>query len=175
MPSNGTPHILVAGMGNVLRQDDGFGVEVARRLLEAGDLPPNVTVVEVGIGGISLVQELMTLPSYDVLLVIDAVQQNGRPGQVYVLEAEVPALEDFPEAVRRDFLADMHYTTPNRAMILAKALGVLPAQTLIVGCQPDHYDDFDIGLSEPVAGAIETALARIRALVNNSQGFFATN
>ena len=37
--SNGSaapPRILIAGMGNVLRRDDGFGVQVARRLEEAG-------------------------------------------------------------------------------------------------------------------------------------------
>ena len=49
------PRILIAGMGNVLRRDDGFGVQVARRLEEAADLPLNVDVIEVGIGGIAAV------------------------------------------------------------------------------------------------------------------------
>jgi hydrogenase maturation protease len=152
-------------MGNVLRRDDGFGVEVARRLLATADLPANVIVVEVGIGGISLVQELMTQPAYDMLLVIDAVQQNGAPGQVYVLEADVPELDDLPEPVRRDFLADMHYAVPARALILAKALGVLPARTLIVGCQPEAHDDFAIGLSRPVAAAVEAAVVQIKTFL----------
>ena len=160
------PHILVAGMGNVLRRDDGFGVEVARRLMAASDLPANVTVVEVGIGGISLVQELLAPRKYDALVVLDAVQRDGPPGQVYVLEAEVPELDDLAEAVRRDFLADMHYTTPSRALILAQALGVLPPKTLIVGCQPEVYDDLGIGLSEPVAGAVQAASERVLQVVD---------
>ncbi|MEO7119084.1 MAG: hydrogenase maturation protease, partial [Candidatus Limnocylindrales bacterium] len=49
--------LLIAGVGNVLRGDDGFGVEVARRL-ESAPLPDGVRVVETGIGGIALVQEL---------------------------------------------------------------------------------------------------------------------
>ena len=61
--------ILVAGVGNLLRGDDGFGVEVARAL-EGRSLPPEVRVVETGIGGIHLVQEMLT-PA-DALLVIDA-------------------------------------------------------------------------------------------------------
>ncbi|MDQ3312983.1 MAG: peptidase M52, partial [Actinomycetota bacterium] len=36
--------VLIAGVGNVLRGDDGFGVEVARRL-EAMTLPAGVRVV----------------------------------------------------------------------------------------------------------------------------------
>lgn len=159
------PRILVAGMGNVLRYDDGFGVEVARRLMAAADLPANVTVVEVGIGGISLVQEL--LDKYDALLVVDAVQRDGPPGRVYILEAEVPDLDDLAEPIRRDFLADMHYTTPSRAMILAKALGVLPHKVLIVGCQPAVYDEFGLGLSEPVAAAVERTVIRVSELLND--------
>ncbi len=162
------PRVLIAGMGNVLKYDDGFGVEVARRLLATQDLPANVTVIEVGIGGISLVQEL--LGQYDALLVIDAVQRNGSPGQVYVLEAEVPNLDDLAEPVRRDFLADMHYTTPSRAMILAKALGVLPRKVLIVGCQPEVYDDFGLGLSAPVTTAVDAAVARVNELLSDLIG-----
>jgi hydrogenase maturation protease len=38
---------LIAGFGNVLRGDDGFGVEVIRQL-EAAPLPPGVTLMEIG-------------------------------------------------------------------------------------------------------------------------------
>ena len=51
--------VLVAGMGNELRGDDGFGVAVTH-LLEGRDLGAEVTVREFGIGGIHLVQELLT-------------------------------------------------------------------------------------------------------------------
>jgi hydrogenase maturation protease len=49
--------ILVAGLGNVFLGDDGFGVEVVRRLREklaAGELPAfadGVSVVDFGIRG----------------------------------------------------------------------------------------------------------------------------
>jgi hydrogenase maturation protease len=48
--------ILVAAVGNVLRRDDGFGAAVAARLR---GLPQGVEVVETGIGGIALLQELL--------------------------------------------------------------------------------------------------------------------
>ena len=160
------PRVLIAGMGNVLRQDDGFGVAVARRLQSVSDLPDNVTVIEVGTGGISLVQLLMEPPGFDVLVLLDAIQLDKKPGQVVVLEADVPQLEEFPEAVRRDFLADMHYAVPSRALVLARALGVLPSRTIIVGCQPEAYDDFDIGLSPTVTAALEPAVRQVHNLLD---------
>lgn len=155
--------ILIAGMGNVLRRDDGFGVAVARRLLEDGRLPPAVRVVEVGIGGIHLVHEL--LAGYDVLIVLDAVERGSSPGTLHLLAAEVPDLATWSEAERRDFLADMHYSTPSRALILAKAVGVLPSRAYILGCQPDDAADFALGLHPVVEAAVEAAIRRLEELL----------
>ena len=155
--------VLVAGMGNVLRRDDGFGVEVARRLVAGEALTDDVTVVEVGIGGIHLVQELMA--GYDALVVIDATERGGVPGTVYLLEAEVPDLAGWTEDARGDFLADMHYTTPSKALILARALGVLPPRVFILGCQPGEAEALGIGLTEPVERATTEALREIEGLV----------
>jgi hydrogenase maturation protease len=156
--------ILVAGMGNVLRHDDGFGVELARRLAARWALPDApARVVEVGIGGMHLVQELMT--GYAALIVLDAAERGGPPGTVYLLEAEVPQLEHWDADRRRDFLADTHYATPTKAMILARALGVLPPAVFLVGCQPVDAETAGIGLSAPVAAAVERAVGVVEALV----------
>ena len=50
--------VLVAGVGNDLRQDDGVGIAVVRRFSEDG-VPEEVAVFESGIAGIRMVQELM--------------------------------------------------------------------------------------------------------------------
>ncbi|MBA2356389.1 MAG: protease, partial [Acidobacteria bacterium] len=42
------PRMVVAGFGNVLRGDDGFGVEVVRRLQEEGSAPAGTVLLEVG-------------------------------------------------------------------------------------------------------------------------------
>lgn len=161
LPTNARPRILIAGVGNVLRQDDGFGVEVVHRLAERGDLPEGVVVLEMGIAGIRLVQEL--LDGYDILVIVDTTLRDGRPGQLYWLEADVPDPAALPFDERNEFLADMHYTNPTRAMMLAKAIHVLPSQVYILGCQPAVYDDFDLGLSPEVQAAIPAALARLDA------------
>lgn len=163
--------VLVAGMGNVLRGDDGFGVALARRLARE-PLPPGVHVVEVGIGGIHLVQELMD--GYDALVVLDALECGARPGTLRLLEAEVPDLASWSDVARADFLADMHYTTPSRALVLAKALGVLPPRVVILGCQPTETDDLGIGLTAPVADATTAALVQLHGLLAQLQQRAAT-
>ena len=152
-------YVLVAGVGNVLRGDDGFGIAVVQQLAQRADLPSTVKVVEVGIGGISLVQEL--LDGYDVLLIVDAVDRGGPPGTIYLLEPEVPDLSQWPFEQRQDFLADMHMTTPARALILAKALGVFPPRVYMLGCQPTTCDDLIIGLSPPVQDAVAPGVERL--------------
>ncbi|MHB8596307.1 MAG: hydrogenase maturation protease [Ktedonobacteraceae bacterium] len=158
-PADNGPRILVAGVGNVLHGDDAYGVIVVQRLALRSDLPSTVKVVEVGIGGISLVQDLFD--GYDVLMIVDAVEREGAPGTIFLLEPQVPDLAQWPHEQRQDFLANMHMTTPSRALILARALGVLPPSVYILGCQPTTYEELVIGLSPPVERAVELSVERL--------------
>ena len=162
--------VLVAGVGNLLRADDGFGVEVARRL-EALPLPEGVRVVETGIGGIALVQELQE--GWDALLVVDTVDLARAPGTVLVIEPDVVDVEALSWEERHDLLADMHLTTPDRALMLARALGVLPARVVEVGCQPEDAHGVGEGLSGPVTAAVDVAVAEILRLVGELTGRWA--
>lgn len=150
---------LIAGVGNVLLRDDGFGVEVARRLAEQTYQSTDFKIIDVGIGGIHLVLELLN--GYDVLVIADASQQRNSPGTLQVLEAEVDDLADWTDKERSEFLADMHYTTPGKALVLARALGVLPDRVWLIGCQPGDISDLGIGLTGPVSDAADTAVRRI--------------
>lgn len=154
--------VIVAGVGNVLRGDDGFGVVVARRLV-AGGVPGGVRVLDIGIGGIHLVQEL--LAGADALVVADAVDLGRRPGAVVTIRPAVGDVAAMSGMRRRDALADMHYATPERAFMLARALGVLPTESWVVGCQRLEADRYGEGLSEPVAAAVDGAAAEVRRLV----------
>lgn len=151
--------VLVAGVGNVLQGDDGFGVRVVQQLAERTDLPPGVNVIEVGIGGMSLVQELFA--GYYALVVVDTVDRGGKPGTTYLLEAVVPDLADMPAEEREDHLADMHLATPSRAFVLAKGLGVLPPRVYILGCQPHSIEELSLGLSAAVEAAVAPTVERL--------------
>jgi hydrogenase maturation protease len=157
--------IIVAGVGNLLRGDDGFGVLVAHRLAESGP-PPGVRVLDIGIGGIHLVQEL--LRPVDVLVVVDAVELGREPGTVLVIRPQVAVVGELPLQQRHDELADMHYATPERAFLLARGLGVLPPVTWLVGCQASASDRPGEEMSDPVAAAVAVAAAEVRRLVTEA-------
>lgn len=155
--------ILVAGVGNVLRSDDGFGVEVANRLL-ADEHPDQVSVVEAGIAGIQLIQELQD--GYDAVIVIDTVDRGRPPGTVLVIDYDVLDVHDLDHNEKYDLLADMHLATPERSLMVARALGVLPPIVRMVGVQPVDVESPAIGLSDLVAGAIEPAMVEVRRCVD---------
>ena len=146
---------LVAGFGNVLRGDDGFGVEVIRRLRE-DDEWPDVELMEVGTAGIRLAQEL--LAPYDRLIIVDAQSRGGSPGSIYVTEVEgVESVGDI----------DMHLAVPSRALAVAKALGGLPHRVFIIGCEPAEVDELTTDLTPQVRAAVDTALQHIRRLLGH--------
>lgn len=154
--------VLVACFGNVLRGDDGFGYAVAQRLW-AEPLPDGVRVMEVGIGGIHLVQELMS--GVDALIIVDAVDLGRPPGTVVTQIPDVADVSILPIDQRRDELADMHYATPERALMLARGLGVLPATTLLVGVQTTDTKRLEQRLSSVTADAVQVAVEEVRRLV----------
>jgi hydrogenase maturation protease len=147
---------LIAGFGNVLRGDDGFGVAVLHRLAESG-VPDGVELLEVGTGGIRLAQELLT--GYERLVIVDAMTRGGRPGSLYVLAVE--SIEPPTEV-------DLHLAVPSRALALARALGALPACVFMIGCEPSEVDELTMEMTAPVRDAVEPALARVRELLSAS-------
>lgn len=157
-------NVLVVGVGNLLRRDDGFGIVVAQRLEARDDLPPGVRVTETGIAGVGLVQDLMD--GYDALVIVDAVSRGGVPGTLYLLEPGVPDIRAWTAEERRAFLADLHQVEPSKALGLAAALGVLPATVRVLGCEPAECDEAEIGLTPAVERAAEAAVERVRRLLD---------
>jgi hydrogenase maturation protease len=154
-----TMRILVAGIGNMFLGDDGFGVEVARRLAER-ELPPGVEVGDFGIRGMDLAFTLQD--GYDAAIFVDTAPLGEPPGTLTVIEADV----DEGETV-----LDTHGMDPVRVLRLARELGRAPARTLIVACQPqtiltgEHDEDLVAELSPPVLAAVEEAAGLVEELV----------
>ena len=78
--------VLVAGVGNVFLSDDGFGVEVVRRLAGRA-LPADVELVDVGLRARDLAYRL--LDGYRALVLVDATQRGQPPGTLYTLEHDL--------------------------------------------------------------------------------------
>jgi hydrogenase maturation protease len=152
--------ILVAGVGNVFLGDDGFGVEVVRRLAGC-DLPEGVEVADFGIRGMDLAYALQD--DYEAVVFVDATPRGERPGTVYLIE---PEIEEDGEVT-----LDTHGMDPVKVIKLAHALGARPTRTLVVGCEPqvvvsgEDYEDMLMELSEPVRAAVEEAAKLVESLV----------
>lgn len=154
--------VVIGCFGNPLRGDDGVGPAVAARLC-ADALPAGVVVMDVGIGGIHLVQELFD-PA-DALVLVDAVDLGRPPGTVIVMTPDVDDVRLLDATTRRDVLADMHYATPEKALQLADGLDVLPASRTMIAVQVADAERYGEGLSPAVAGAVDVAIAEVRTVV----------
>jgi hydrogenase maturation protease len=157
--------VLVAGLGNIFLGDDGFGVEVVRRLTER-EMPEGVEVKDFGIRGMDLAYALQE--DYEVVVFVDAVPRGEEPGTVYLIEPEIE--ED------GEISLDTHGMDPVKVIKLSRALGAEPARTLVVGCEPqvvlsgEDYDDMSMELSEPVHAAVGDAVKLVESLVEEIGG-----
>jgi len=152
--------VLIAGVGNIFLGDDGFGVEVVKRL--AGrELPEGVEVKDFGIRGMDLAYALQD--DYELVVFVDATPRGEKPGTVYLIEPEIE--EDGEVAL------DTHGMDPVKVMKLSRVLGARPTRILVVGCEPqvilsgEDYDDMLMELSEPVLAAVEEAAKLVESLV----------
>lgn len=158
------PKILVAGIGNELRQDDAFGVLLAQKLQQAS-LPPSVNVMEIGSAGIHLVQQLFD--NYDILILLDIVKWGSTAGTIHFKEVEVKDISEMPSDEKNQFLADMHYINPLKALMMAKALKVLPPQVLFLGCESEEHEEMGIGVSTAVEAALPLGYEKVTAWIEN--------
>ncbi len=159
------PKILIAGVGNELRQDDAFGMLLAQKLQNETSFPPSVKVMEIGSAGIHLVQQLFD--KYDVLILLDIVKWGGAAGTIHFKEVEVKDIAHLPTDEKNEFLADMHYINPLKALMMAKAMNVLPKQVLFLGCESEEHEEIGIGVSAAVEAALPLAFKKVTDWVNN--------
>uniref|UniRef100_UPI001F069C61 hydrogenase maturation protease n=1 Tax=Nonomuraea lactucae TaxID=2249762 RepID=UPI001F069C61 len=181
--------ILVAGIGNIFLGDDGFGVEVVRRLAEtqrtastpgaggargATDAPDmagtpdmaGVDVVDFGIRGMDLAYALQR--DYDLAILVDAAPRGEAPGTLTVLEAD---LSDLGAAG-----VEAHGMDPVRVLRLAREMGRVPDRVVVVCCEPATAlaggpdEDVLVELSEPVRSAVGQAVRLLMDMIAERAG-----
>ena len=141
--------VLVAGIGNIFLGDDGFGVELAKRVSHA-----DVDVADFGIRGMDLAY---ALSDYDVVIFLDATPRGHAPGTLYVIEADLDGLA--PDV-------DAHAMDPVKVLALAKTLGGELPQTFVLGCEPVAAEVFT-ELSAPVRAALPEAEVLLLGLLDD--------
>jgi hydrogenase maturation protease len=145
--------VLIAGIGNIFLGDDGFGVEVLRRL-DPHRLPAGIAAKDYGIRGIHLAYDLLDGQVRTVIMV-DALPTGEPAGTVSLIEVDDQAVA---ELAAGGGTVDSHAMNPAAVLAALQALGGSVPRVLLVGCQPLTVEP-GIGLSEPVAAAVDPALA----------------
>jgi hydrogenase maturation protease len=143
-----TARQLIAGVGNIFFGDDGFGVEVVRRLARR-TLPASALVRDYGIRGLHLAYAL--LDPCERLIVVDAVARGGPPGTLYVIEPETET--DWSPA---GGVHGAHGMDLPSVFSTVRALGGRLPPVRLVGCEAADVDE-RMELSEAVSRAVDPA------------------
>lgn len=143
--------VLVLGVGNDMMGDEGVGVRAVRELSSRYNFPPDVRIMDGGVGGLSL---LPTIRDADEVLIIDAVDARARPGSIFMFNSDEIEIADITERL------SMH-DTGIVDVIRTAALMEESIDATIIGVQPKKMDEFGGGLSRPV----EKNLGRVVEIV----------
>jgi len=142
--------ILVLGLGNALMTDDAYGYRMIGELQARYEFPEGVALLDGGTLGLDL---LPRLEGVDRLLILDALEMGGAPGELFRIEGEeVPRAFASKLSVHQMGLQDL--------LAVAELQGHLPRELVVWGVQPACIE-MGLELSPPVAAAIEAALAAV--------------
>ncbi len=144
----GKPSIVVIGIGNEYRGDDGVGVTIARRLRER--FLAKITVLEESGEGAALID---SWKSAGWVMLIDAVRSGAPPGTIHRLDAvAVPVPTGF-------FHYSTHALSVAEAIELARSLNQLPPHLVVNGIEGENFAA-GVGLSSAVEHAVEELIER---------------
>jgi hydrogenase maturation protease len=141
--------LLLIGLGNEYRRDDGVGLVVVR-LIRAHGLP-GVTVIESNGDGASL---LALWEGAEAVCLVDAVYSGATPGQLYKIDAGVHPLPDKLTA------ASSHAFGLAQAIEVAQAMKSLPPSLYLYGIEGKEFG-MGPGLSPEVERNVPAIVAQI--------------
>jgi hydrogenase maturation protease len=151
--------VLVAGVGNRLMGDDGFGPRVID-LLSSAPLPENVEVRDIGTAGLTIATDLS---GYDLVVFLDSINVEGEPGRLHksgiVVEEDVGDITELSRFT-------LHEVGLEGLLKFAKAIDVLPPRVILIGCKPKALSP-TLELSPEVEDALDTAAEMIISTVED--------
>jgi hydrogenase maturation protease len=141
--------IVVIGVGNALRGDDGAGPAVADAVRSQAPKEIAVRVCEE-----EPTRLVDALGEADVALIVDAVSTGAPAGTVHRFDATETPLPS------RAFRSSTHALGIGEAVELTRALGRLPRRTIAFGIEGSDFTARD-GLTPQVEQSISSVVARV--------------
>jgi coenzyme F420 hydrogenase subunit delta len=141
--------IVVAGCGNPLYADDGFGPAVVESLKDLG-LPENITVVDAGLGGPHFIFTLLNPESTKTLIIVDIADFGGEPGELRWLTVDELPVGSYRDAHSWDLTEPLQYIKDD-------------IHVRILACQKKYVSapEMVIGITDEVQKAIPGAVSEI--------------
>ena len=102
------------------------------------------------------------MDGWDATIMVDALSRGEPPGTLFVIE---PDLEQVSSPGVQSI--EGHSMHPLKVLQMVKSFGGTTSRVLVVGCEPATFgpEEGQMGLSEPVEGAVDRAMTLIESLV----------
>lgn len=151
--------IVIAGCGNPLFADDGFGPAIIEEMQKL-QLPDNVTIIDAGLGGPHFIFTMLDPEVTKKLIIVDIADFGAKPGQITKLRPE-----DLPPGAYKD-AHSWDLTEPLQRIkdqIEITVIGVQPARVTA--------PEFEIGLSDELQKAMPKAIRVILEMIGVENEF----
>ena len=144
--------VMILGVGNILFTDEGFGVRVIEEMNRRYDFEDKVLIVDGGVLGVNLLG-VISKPNH--LIVVDAIRNKGKPGDIHRLEGDA-----IPERIRAK--NSLHQIDFLEALTLCQALDHVP-ETVIIGVEPEDIDTLSIELTPTTQAQVDVVIGLVLA------------
>jgi len=153
--------IIVLGCGNILFGDDGFGSSVVDHIERSRFLPENVSVINAGTSVREILFDLILAEQKPrKIIVIDAVDANRRPGEVFRID-----IEEIPKNKVDDFA--LHGMPTSN--LLRELRDFCHVEVIIIAGQVESIPDVvRPGLSEALSRGVSVAAKEVLNLCGES-------
>lgn len=144
-------NVLIIGVGNPCRSDDGVGIFIARQL-KAKNLPQ--TRIELNSGDAASLMDSWN--ASDAVFLVDAARSGAAPGKIYRFNGQIPF------SPNGFFNSSTHNLGPAAAVELARMLKRLPRSLIIYGIEGKCFEA-GRGFTPAVAQAAGTVIKMLLA------------
>jgi len=138
--------VLVMGVGNILRRDDGFADAVLKEL-ELRDLPETVELFDAGTSAIDLMD---VFDGREHLIVLDAVRGGQPAGTLYRFSPDQVESGALP-------MNSLHQVGLLETLKIGELVDCKPKATVVIGAQPADTS-LGIGLGPEIMQAVPRAV-----------------
>jgi hydrogenase maturation protease len=141
--------ILLIGIGNEFRSDDGIGIHIARKIKQMN--LPNVEVLEASGEGSELIE---LWKNQKFVIIVDAVNSGDQPGKIFKFEVA----EQSPPT--KFFNYSSHAFGLAEAIEISRGLGHLPQKLLVYGIEGKNFK-----FGETISEEVEKSSAKVIEII----------